>query len=157
MYMTMYLQNVLSRETFLKIVFCWCLQGQSGSGSISQRHRSATLAHSKTPNYSSLSDWQVCAQQPGEQLQQVPGRPHDPLRLRQPLRRGRHTPGTNTHQSCASGAMMCRYIDEGVVGSGMGLFLLGRRFCHKTQKGGQLNVCIVYVYCVWCTLFSSCG
>ncbi len=62
----------------------------------------------ETPNYSSLSGWQVCAQQPGEQLQQVPGRPHDPLRLRQPLSRGRHTPGTNTHQSCASGAMMCR-------------------------------------------------
>ncbi len=34
-------------------------------------------------------------------------------------------------------SMICRYIEEGVVGSGMGLFLI-ERFCHKTQED-QLN------------------
>jgi hypothetical protein len=41
--------------------------------------------------------------------------------------------------------MMCIYIDERVIGSGMGLFLgaIDRRFCHKTQKGPAKCV-----YCV---------
>ncbi len=56
--------------------------------------------------------------------------------------------------------MICRYIDEGVVGSSMGLFLIGgaagRRFCHKTQKG---PVKCVYCVCVLCMVYSfpPCG
>ncbi len=48
------------------------------------------------------------------------------------------------------------YIDEGVLGIGMGHFLIVGHWPKDSAtklKGGQLNVCTVYVYCVWCTLF----
>ncbi len=52
--------------------------------------------------------------------------------------------------------MICRYIDEGVVGSGMRIFLSGEPLAEDSAtklKRGQLNVCTVYVYCVWYTHF----
>ncbi len=47
-------------------------------------------------------------------------------------------------------------LDEGVKGSGMGLFLIGgtgRRSCHKTRRMPAKCVYCVFVYYVWCTLF----
>ena len=52
--------------------------------------------------------------------------------------------------------MIGRYIDEGVEGSGVGLFLIGGPLAEDSAtklKGGQLNVFTVYVFCVWSTLF----
>ena len=50
--------------------------------------------------------------------------------------------------------MTCRYIGEGVVGSGMGLFPdcgpLAEDSATKLKRG-QLNVCVPYY--VWCSLF----
>jgi hypothetical protein len=52
-------------------------------------------------------------------------------------------------QNSKSMAMICRYsyIDEGVLGSGMELFLIGgppAKDSATKLKGGQLNVCTVY-------------
>jgi hypothetical protein len=44
------------------------------------------------------------------------------------------------------------YIDGRVVGSGMGLFLIWDHW-PKILPQNQLNVCTVYVCCVWCTPF----
>ncbi len=46
-------------------------------------------------------------------------------------------------------------LDEGVEGSGLGLFLIGGHLLKIAArlKRSQLNVCTVYVYCVRCTLF----
>jgi len=52
---------------------------------------------------------------------------------------------------------MTRTVDEGVVGSGMGLFLIGGhllKILPQSSKGAsQLSVCTLYMYYVWCTLF----
>ncbi len=46
-------------------------------------------------------------------------------------------------------------LDEGVEGSGMGLFLIGGPLTEDSAaklKKSQLNVCTVYVYCVYSIL-----
>ncbi len=55
-----------------------------------------------------------------------------------------------------SQAIICRYIDEGVVGNVIGPFLsTGRRLCHKTQKRPAKCMCTVlcmvfsFPPCVW--------
>jgi hypothetical protein len=49
--------------------------------------------------------------------------------------------------------MICKYIDEVVVGSGMGLSLIVGLWPDDSAtklKRGQLDVCTVYVYCILC-------
>jgi hypothetical protein len=58
------------------------------------------------------------------------------------------------------GLMICRYMDEGVVGSGIGLFLIWGPLAEDSAtklKRGQLSVCTVSVYCVWCIFFLPVG
>jgi hypothetical protein len=58
------------------------------------------------------------------------------------------------------GLMICRYMDEGVVGSGMGLFLIWGPLAEDSAtklKRGQLSVCTVSVYCVFLYFFPPCG
>ncbi len=52
--------------------------------------------------------------------------------------------------------MIFRYIDEGTVGCGMGLFLIWDPLAEDSAtklKTGQLYMCTLYLYGVWCTLF----
>jgi hypothetical protein len=49
--------------------------------------------------------------------------------------------------------MISRYIDEGVVGSGMGLILIVGPLAEDSATKLKSAVTTVYVYCVWCNLF----